>query len=65
MDMRYVYALYRTKERAEAALEHMFAAGEVSEGEFPKIERKQAPPPHKNTHWYAVTRRLMSPDNGE
>lgn len=37
--MRYVYGVYKTRERAEAALEDMFAFGEVSEGEFPRIEK--------------------------
>ena len=37
-DLRYVYAAYRSRERAEAALDGMFAIGEVLEGENPRIE---------------------------
>lgn len=36
--MRYDLAFFKTRARAEAALEHMFAAGEVSEGEAPEVE---------------------------
>lgn len=42
MKIWYVYATYKSRERAEAALEDMFAAGEVSPGEFPKIEKSGA-----------------------
>lgn len=38
--MAYWYATgYKTRERAEKALEELFAVGDVSEGEFPRIER--------------------------
>lgn len=37
---RFVYASCKTRERAEAILEDMFASGEVCEGERPLIERK-------------------------
>lgn len=40
MGARYEYGVYRSKAKAEAALEDMFADGEVSEGERPRIERK-------------------------
>ncbi len=40
MTIRFDYGWYRTKERAEAALEDMFAFGDVSEGEFPRIEKR-------------------------
>ena len=36
--MRFAYAIYRTKERAQGALDDMFANGEVCEGEHPTIE---------------------------
>lgn len=39
--MRYVYASYKTRERAETGLEDMFAEGEVSRGEAPRIEPKR------------------------
>lgn len=42
MANRYTYAYgYKTRERAELALEDMFAGGEVSEGEHPRIETYQ------------------------
>lgn len=37
---RFEYATFKTFAKAEAALEHMFAAGEVSAGEWPKIEKR-------------------------
>jgi hypothetical protein len=37
--MRYVYSVHKNQQAATLALEHMFAAGEVSEGEFPRVER--------------------------
>jgi len=40
MAYRYDYGFYRTRERAEMALEEMFATGEVSEGERPEIEKR-------------------------
>jgi hypothetical protein len=36
---RYVYGHFRSEEIAEKALEDMFASGEVSEGEFPMVEK--------------------------
>jgi hypothetical protein len=38
--MRYVYAVYSSKERAERELENMFAEGLVSAGEKPRIYRR-------------------------
>ena len=38
--MRYDYAVYKTLERAEIALEDCFATGDVLPGEFPRIERR-------------------------
>lgn len=38
---RYTYGYYRSEQRALAALEDMYAAGEVSEGEEPRIEAKR------------------------
>ena len=38
--MRYDYASFTTYAAADKALEHMFASGEVSEGEAPMIERR-------------------------
>lgn len=40
IEARFDYARYKTREGAESALEDMFAAGEVSEGEFPRIEKR-------------------------
>ncbi len=37
--MRYVYGRYRTRERAEAALEGFWADGMVGELEYPKVEK--------------------------
>jgi hypothetical protein len=37
--MTYVYGYFRPREDAEHALEHFFAAGEVSECEFSRIYR--------------------------
>jgi hypothetical protein len=37
---RYDYASYKTLARAKAALEDCYATGEVSDGEFPTIERR-------------------------
>jgi hypothetical protein len=34
----FVYSTHKTRGSAEAALEHYFAAGEVCEGERPRIE---------------------------
>jgi hypothetical protein len=36
---RYVYSYHRTKAKAEEALKHYFAAGEVVEGDQPTIEK--------------------------
>ncbi len=38
--MRYDYATYKTLERAELALEDMFATGDACEGEQPRIEHR-------------------------
>lgn len=38
---RYTYGYYRTEQRALDALEDMYAAGEVSQGEEPRIEVKR------------------------
>lgn len=38
----YVYGMYRTRERAEAAFENMVAFGEVSECELHRIEKRGA-----------------------
>ena len=40
MEPRFDYAKYKSRERAELGLEDMFASGEVSEGERPKIVRR-------------------------
>ena len=40
MNFQFQYASYRTRERAEAALEDMFASGEIHETEHPRIVRK-------------------------
>jgi hypothetical protein len=37
---RYDYASYKTLARAKAALEECYATGDVSNGEFPTIERR-------------------------
>jgi hypothetical protein len=39
-EARYEYARYKTRERAEMALENMFATGDVVEAERPEIERR-------------------------
>lgn len=39
--MRYVYATYSNRDRAEDALEDCFANSEVSEAERPRIEPKR------------------------
>ncbi|MER9685896.1 hypothetical protein [Mesorhizobium sp. M0139] len=36
---RFIYAAAKTRARAEAIIEDMFADGEVSQGEDPQIER--------------------------
>jgi hypothetical protein len=36
--MRFIVGTFRTRERAEEVLEDMFANGEISEGEKPRIE---------------------------
>ena len=36
--MRYYYATYATRQKAEDALEDCYASGEVSEAERPRIE---------------------------
>jgi hypothetical protein len=38
---RYVYGHFRSEEIAEKALEDMFASGEVSEVEFPMVEKRR------------------------
>ena len=40
MQARFVYFACKSRSRCEDVLESMFACGEVSEGEFPKIERR-------------------------
>jgi hypothetical protein len=40
--MRYDYSSHKTRDAAEMALEHYYAAGEVSECERPRIERRGA-----------------------
>ncbi len=47
--MEYVYAYARSLERAELLLEDMFAAGEVSEGERPRIVKR-------GRHWVILLR---------
>jgi len=47
MAYRYDYAAYRSMERAEAALEDMFATGDVFESERPMIEKRN----HKTSSW--------------
>jgi hypothetical protein len=37
--MRYVYSCHKTRDRAESALEHYYACGEISQCERPRIER--------------------------
>jgi hypothetical protein len=37
---RYDYAWFRSRTKAELALEDMFACGEVMPSEFPRIERR-------------------------
>lgn len=55
--MRYDYATYRTLERANDALEDMFAAGEVCEGESPRVERRV----HKTASWSkAITQYVVT-----
>ena len=39
IEMTYVYGYFHTREDAESALEHYFAAGEVSPCEFIRIYR--------------------------
>ena len=46
--MRYTYAYgYRSQQDAEAALEQCYAAGEISEGEKPRIYRYSCPGGHR------------------
>ena len=40
MQTRYVYYRSRSRTRIEDMLEHLFAVGEVSEGERPRVERR-------------------------
>jgi hypothetical protein len=40
MEARFVYFSCKSLSRCEDMLEHLFATGEVCEGEFPKIERR-------------------------
>lgn len=48
----YVYAYgYKSRDKAESALENMFAEGEVSLGEEPKIERRTV---DQRTSWSIV-----------
>jgi hypothetical protein len=44
---RYIYSNHRTQELANAALEHFFATGEISEAEHPRVERRGK--------WWSVT----------
>lgn len=37
---RFVYAFYKTRERAEESLEDSYAEGDVSPGDDPRIERR-------------------------
>lgn len=38
-EYRYIYSRHSTEALAARSLEDMFAAGEISEGEHPRIER--------------------------
>lgn len=38
---RFPYATFRTKQAAEAALDDMWATGEVSDSDQPKIEKRK------------------------
>jgi hypothetical protein len=40
-DYRYTYYRSKSYERCERALEDCFASGEISEGEFPRIEKRK------------------------
>jgi len=52
MEPRFEYAgPYKTRERAEAALEHCFATGEVVEGERPEVESRKTP---KGRRWFVT-----------
>lgn len=41
IEARYVYSSHKTRDRAEDALEDMFASGDVCEGERPMIEARR------------------------
>ena len=41
MQARFDYATYKSRERAELALEDMFATGDVFECEGPEIEKRR------------------------
>ena len=53
--MRYFYATYSTREKAEDALEDCYAASEVSEAERPRIETYPTQKDGKRTTRYAIT----------
>jgi hypothetical protein len=56
-EQRFVYSHHTTLEKAQAALEHYFAAGEVCEGEHPTIERRKYLSIHgarKSNVWFNV-----------
>ncbi len=51
MEARYDYASYKTYERASDALEDMFASGDVTQGERPKIEPRRSSPKRPVERW--------------
>lgn len=50
---RFIYATAKTRDRAESILEDMFADGDVTRGEDPRIERLTDH--HGHVKGYAVT----------
>lgn len=52
---RYDYGAYKTLERAQAALEDMFATGDVCEGEKPEIEKRSG----KTASWSKAKTRYV------
>ena len=48
IQVRFEYSRHKSEERAEMALEDYFATGEVSDGDAPRIERRNT---HNGPRW--------------